>query len=272
VLARAPSTDHDRSVQIPPRLLFALPVAALAAVTFAACGDDGNDISAPSSDDLAGRTFVSTEVSGQTLVEGTNITMSFDDAAVAVVAGCNTLRTGYELDGETLVVDEAMASTLMMCPDDLMAQDQWIADLLAAGPTVALAEDTLTLTSGDVTITLADEASGESANDLQGLAWTMVSLDNADGTLEAPEGAYLSYEDDTVFVATGCNTGSGSAEVADGTVTFGPLMSTLIGCEPDLAAWETAVFAVLAGEVTYEVDGDTLTLTGDGGTLTLEAL
>ena len=57
----------------------AIALLALAGLTFAACGSDdsGSSDGGPTAADLDGRTFVSTEVTGHDLVEGTEINMTF---------------------------------------------------------------------------------------------------------------------------------------------------------------------------------------------------
>ena len=142
----------------------------LIAVVLTGCGgdDDSGDPSddapddsaaaeaaaaAPTSDDLEGKTFVATEVSGATIVEGTEILVTFEDGAVIVAAGCNTQRGGYAIADGTMTVDP-LAATMMACDDALMAQDQLMAELLGAGPTVALDGDELTIASATTTVTL----------------------------------------------------------------------------------------------------------------------
>ena len=67
----------------------------------------------------------------------------------------------------------------------------------------------------------------------------------------------------------GCNTFSGTYTTDGDTISFGPLASTMMACEPPIMEQETVYFAALDGATTYAVDGDTLTISGDAGTLTL---
>ena len=53
---------------------------------------------------LDGRTFVSTAVEGYTLVDGTQIPLTFDGANLAAAGGCNQLASTWSLEGDTLVV------------------------------------------------------------------------------------------------------------------------------------------------------------------------
>jgi heat shock protein HslJ len=137
-----------------PRLRVLAMLAALA-VLGAACDDDGND-SEVSMENLDGRTFVAGEIEGFTLVEGTELTLTFAADSVVANAGCNTMQGQYEIVDDVLTIEGAMAATLMACPDDLQAQDTWVSDFLSGGPTVTLAGDTLTLTADDATVTATE--------------------------------------------------------------------------------------------------------------------
>lgn len=99
--------------------------------------------------------------------------------------------------------------------------------------------------------------------------WTILSL-TADGeSTDAPDGATLSFADGTVVLATGCNRGNAPAEVGDGTLTIGPAGLTRMACADDVMAWEDQLVAFLEGELTYELDGETLVLAREGSELTL---
>lgn len=95
---------------------------------------------------LAGRTFVSTATRGRTLVPGTTVRVTFRDGGLAVRAGCNTLfgPAGW---AEGILAAPALASTMMACAPELMAQDEWLAALLQSRPAIEL--DGRTLTIGD---------------------------------------------------------------------------------------------------------------------------
>lgn len=242
-----------------------LAVLAASALMLAACGsdDDSSSGSAPTADDLAGSAFESTAVTGQDLVADTTVILSFEADAIGARAGCNAMSGGYSISDGTLEVS-TMASTMMACDDALMAQDTWLNEFLASGPEIALDGDTLTLTGAESTITLTAKAPAE----LEGTTWML------DGTLanqgistipvDAEGVATLTISDGTAQIATGCNSGSGSAEITDTTITFGPIALTRMACAADVMDLETMVITVLDGEVTYEIDGDRLLLRKDG--------
>ncbi|MGM0384467.1 MAG: META domain-containing protein [Actinomycetota bacterium] len=123
-------------------------VAAIAALALSGCSG---------SSELEGRTFTATEVRGHDLVEGSEMTITFEDGQVSANAGCNTLFGAASWDGGTLDVAEALASTMMACDDALMAQDQWLSDFLTSDPALSLAGTTLKLGDDSAGLTLTEE-------------------------------------------------------------------------------------------------------------------
>lgn len=141
----------------PHRFIAALGLVAL--LTTAACSDDKDDDTEPaaaavSAEDLDGSSFASTSVEGQTLVEGSTITLDFAEGRISANAGCNTMNSSYAVEDGELKVDQ-MAQTLMACEEALQSQDEWVAAFLTSSPNIDLAGDVLTLTTDDTTLTLA---------------------------------------------------------------------------------------------------------------------
>lgn len=247
-----------------------LAVATIAcAVALMGCGDDSSSSGSkePVAADLDGRTFLSTEVEGQTLVEGTQVTLTFTADSVSAVAGCNTMNGGYTIEDGALEV-AAMLQTLMACDPETTAQDAWVSALLAGGPAITLADDELVLKGSDVTLTLGDRTEVANENALDGRSWDIVSLDAA----QAPEGAYLSVADGRLYVATGCNRGFGDLTVSDSAVEVGPIALTRMACEPAVNEWEQALTVFLTGSLDYTVTDAEVTLTNGTQTLTLNEI
>ena len=66
----------------------------------------------------------------------------------------------------------------------------------------------------------------------------------------------------------GCNGFGGDYTQAGNTLTFGPIMRTLMACEGQRMEQEDAAMQVLVDTATFTLDGDTLTIfSADGGTL-----
>ena len=103
--------------------------------------------------------------------------------------------------------------------------------------------------------------------------WKLTSYGPADSPSPAVEDteAGLTFNNDgTVTGHSGCN-GLGGNYAVEGNdqVTFSEIVSTLIACEEPLMTQETAVHQVLTDTATYQIDGNTLTLTNNDMVLVL---
>lgn len=236
---------------------------ALAGLIVAACGsDDSSSSGSVTAADLSDRGFVSSDVTGYELVQGSEITMRFLDDAVSVNAGCNTMNGRFEITDGVFTADQ-LAMTMMACLDPLMAQDTWLSEFLASSPDIALDGSTLTLTGSDATIVLVEIEPA----DLVGTTWRVTGTvaNEAVASVPAESTASITIGDDgTVGLFTGCNSGGGDVEVGDDTITFDAIATTLQACEGPIDELERNVLAVLQGEVAYEITGDSLSLRTDG--------
>jgi heat shock protein HslJ len=228
-----------------------------------ACGSDDSSGSVP---DVDGREFISTEVVGHQLVEGSTIRLAFEDGSVAANAGCNSMSGGYTFDGDILRV-EMMAMTEMGCDEALMDQDAFLSGFLTSGPTVAVDGDEMTLVSGEEQITFLDREVADPDRPLEGTLWIVDGIVSDDAVSSTPAGApeaTLMIEDGQANVDTSCNSATTSVEVTGTTLTFGPMATTLVLCEfHDL---ETAVLTTLSGEVEYEIEAGHLSIRHPDGT------
>lgn len=249
----------------------AAPVSALlvtAALLLAACGDDDPATAAVTAADLDGREFVSTRVAGAAMVADTHLSLAFQGGRLAGFAGCNTFTGGYSIDGASLVIAEALAMTRMLCDEPHTAQDAWFADLLNGRPTLVLDGDELTVTGSDITVVFTDPPLA--ATRLEGTTWRIDQFVVDGVPLDVPDGAVVSFAEDSVNVTSGCNSAFGPVAFGDGTVTVGPLGQTLMLCEGELDAFETTLFGFLQTELAYTADGTVVTVTGGANTLTLQ--
>ncbi|CAN5413463.1 hypothetical protein BH10ACT9_BH10ACT9_17410 [soil metagenome] len=134
------------------------------------------------------------------------------------------------------------------------------------------------------TAALAGCAGQDAPRSLEGTSWRLVmieSMNDAQGNTPVPDpGAFtVRFGDDgTAAFQLDCNSGSGTFEAAPtgdgetGTLTFGPIATTLMGCpEPSL---DQDVGAALPHVRGYIFKGDQLhmSLMADGGILSWEAL
>jgi len=234
----------------------------VAALLLAGCGSvsaDGGGSGAGGDDALAGRTFVSPRFS-----------LAFDDNdAISAHAGCNTMFAPYDATDDRLTLTEPLGGTEMACEDRLMAQDEWLADFLAADPAYELVEDALTLTGNDNTIELVDEELAVPDAALTGTEWVLEGIvsgsDETGAVASVPAGvrSNLSFTaDDRLLAELGCNGGGGQVTVGDSTLVVREFGQRLMACGGAKDQVERTVAGVLGGdaEIGYVLDGETLTL------------
>ena len=117
-------------------------------------------------------------------------------------------------------------------------------------------------------------ASKENTRSLVG-SWRLTAYGPVDSTTPAvPDvDAFLIFgEDGTLAGNTGCNELGGDYTVEGDQITFGQIVSTRIAC-PDLQmAQEEAMLRVLMETASFNIEGDTLTITKNDMVLVFEAM
>jgi heat shock protein HslJ len=215
-----------------------------------------------------GNTYLSTSVS-RDLVGGTRIELRFGtDGRLTARAGCNHLSGEAELDDGRLVVS-ALETTEMGCDPPRHEQDRWLAALLASRPELRLTGSELVLDGDGTRITLSDREVADPDRPLAGPVWVLDTLLDGQSAGSVPAGvtATLTFGADGRLTGSGgCNQLSGGYTSTAGRITFTGIGSTRMACpgEPDRV--ETAVLAVLRGDVAYTIEASRLTLTAPDGT------
>ncbi len=126
---------------------------------------------------------------------------------------------------------------------------------------------TLGLAGAAMLALAACSAVGESAS-LEGTLWALESYQNADGeTVDAVpnSGARAEFKNGEVSGASGCNRFFGAYEVDGNSISIGPLGSTLMACPPPLMDQEFGFMTSLQSAASYEISGDTLTMSNEDG-------
>lgn len=160
-MSDAPTTSTRRRRTSAVLLALTLVTAACGSTDDEPAGTASSASAAPApvtAAELEGGTFLSEDVQGRALAEGTQVKVAFEDATMAVSAGCNTLFGGYELTDGTLRWSAMPASTRMGCPDELAAQDDWLTTVFAGGVAASTDGDRLVLRGDGATLTLARDA------------------------------------------------------------------------------------------------------------------
>lgn len=229
----------------------------------AACGEQAPPAGAAP---LAGQVFLSDEVTvagkPHALAPRTRVSLEFtDDGRLIATAGCNTMSGPVRTSEGRLEVDDLVVTELG-CDPERHAQDEWLARILGAGPEWRRHGSGLTVTAGDTELVLSRRAD----RTLEHTTWRLDTIIDGQTASSVPDGAAtLVFDGKRVEADTGCNGAGGEYTRSGDTIDVRPGARTLMACSPDIMAMESAVDAVLRGEVTVELDGDRLTLTNSSG-------
>lgn len=253
-------------------------VALLLVAVLSACGTEGGPTPAgPAPADLSGTYVVTSVTDGgadRPAVEGSEIRLSFKAGTLGIHAGCNHLSGSYSVTGDRLEVG-AMGGTEMGCPQPLMDQDAWLAGLFAAPVTVG--EDPLTLTSGDVVLTLKPREEVSPDRPLLGTRWVLDGVIDGQSVGSIPAGpeVVLALEEGKPASVTGLCNGFGaevSVSEADRTIAWEPGMRTLMACaDPARQKLDEQVSSLLTGDTAYVIEERQLTIRRDAIGLTFRA-
>ncbi len=182
--------------------------------------------------DLEGSEWVLSSVNGETPLQGTQITLAFEDGVAGGFGGCNAYGGQYTRDGADLSIDE-IASTAQAClePEGVMEQEAAYMDTLSRVASYQVADGRLELLddAGEVRLVYTRQEVFEGdPGDLAGTEWRLVSLDGAplDGAPlnGGPFGEDMTYsmafEENRYSGLAGCRHFEGEYQAGDGEIGF----------------------------------------------------
>jgi heat shock protein HslJ len=105
--------------------------------------------------------------------------------------------------------------------------------------------------------------------------WKLTAYGSANSPIPAVSDAEASLtfnSDGTVTGNGGCNGLGGDYEVKDDQITFGPIMSTLMACDDPRMTQEGTFTQVMNETASFQIDGNTLTITKDNTVLVFEMI
>jgi len=214
--------------------------------------------------ELDGRTFIAQSVVGRELVAGTEVRLSFRAGEVSVGAGCNSMSGAYRIEDDVLRVD-GVGMTAIGCDAPRHAQDQWLAELLTAGPAIELDDPQLTLRSDDVTVVFLDREMASPDRPLVGTRWIGNGVGDADAISFGPGGEKVTVSfgaDDGFEVFTGCVNGVGTYSASASEISFDAIgYDDSLCADSRLSGLNTQVMQVLDGSpLAYEIEESNLEL------------
>jgi heat shock protein HslJ len=208
-------------------------------------------------------------------VQGTGAGLTFnEDGTVTGSSGCNGLGGDYSADGDQITFGE-FVSTLMACDDPIMAQEEAAHKVMNGSATYQIEGSTLTITNNGMVLVFTRGAPSTEVPSspvfLTG-AWKLTSYGTVDvlsSALPDVDASLTFNEDGTITGTSGCNEFGGGYSVAGDQITFKEIVSTLKLCDTPLMGQEEAMQQVLTETATYQIDGDTLTITNRDRVLVL---
>jgi heat shock protein HslJ len=115
-----------------------------------------------------------------------------------------------------------------------------------------------------------DDPSTPNAEQLDGQTFESTSVEGYE--MVAGTNVTVSFDDDGVAVRAGCNTLFGAFEITGGAITVGAMAQTMMACTDDLAQQDQFLVEFFESGPTITLDDDTLTLVGQGVTITAEEI
>jgi heat shock protein HslJ len=105
---------------------------------------------------------------------------------------------------------------------------------------------------------------------LEGVTWILDAASAGSLVDHVPKGARvdLQFQEGQASGKSGCNTYGGSYEAGDGTLSFGQMQMTLIACDQQIMALESAYLDALGATTGFQITNSGLVLTGGQVALT----
>ena len=219
---------------------------------------------------LTGVIWALDELNGESLVPTTSISAEFDlDGRVGGSAGCNSYNAAYKADGTNIEIGMA-ATTMMLCPDPIMAQESAYMEALSAAATYEVTAESLTLfnSAGEAAAIFGVESQG-----LAGTLWEVISYNTGNQAVRSVIiGSELTAnfgEDGQLTGSAGCNDFFAAYETEDDNISIGPAGITQMFCaDPDgIMEQESQYLAALETAATYRIEGVNMNMrTAEGST------
>lgn len=242
--------------------MITLAIAVLALLLFSACSSNAEGQS------LTEQIWMLTELGGKAPLLETTITAEFSpDGSVSGSSGCNRYSGPYTVDGNNIEMGP-FASTLMACPDLIMAQEALYLKALETGSTYQISDDELTIKDKNsnalAVFTVLDQ-------NLMGTSWNVIAYNNGKQAVTSviigTEITALFGDDSQLTGSAGCNDYFATYETDADNITIGPAGTTRMACqEPEgIMEQEQAYLAALQTASTYKITGMDMEMrTADG--------
>jgi heat shock protein HslJ len=207
--------------------------------------------------------WVASSIEGLPANVNQSITVQFDEqGTISGSDGCNSFSGTYSATDTDLIIDPGLASTMMACEDEVMAQATSFTELLIDSTSYELGDGVLVLYQNE---TAGLIFTGQT-NSLSKTSWGVTSYNNGNQAVVgviADTSPEITFGDDgTISGNAGCNTFSGTYSLSGQSIEISPLATTMRECiEPeDIMQQEQALLSALTSASEWQIQGDQLSL------------
>lgn len=206
--------------------------------------------------------YLSREGELVSLLPNTEITASFESGMISGDGGCNRYRGGYIAEGERIKFS-GLVSTLMLCPDDVSAQESDYLMNLQNATRYNISGNLLRMVDANGTVLL--KYSVLEPQTIVETNWRMLSYNNGLGLFSALAGVEATAafgEDGSLTGTAGCNNYRASYQINDSSINISPIATTFKFCfEPEgIMEQERDYLAALESAKSYRVERQELYL------------
>jgi len=239
-----------------------LPIAAIAILGLTACTSAEADIT------LTSQPWLLTELISQAPLPDTVITANFSaNGELSGTSGCNNYSGPYTVDGQDIHMGP-FASTMMMCPEPVMAQETLYMQTMENTASFTIQGGTLTFNGpGGSPLAVFSAVS----QDLAGTSWDVISYNNGKGGVVSviidTEITANFGEDGQLTGNASCNDYFAPFEVDGDKITIGlPGVTRKFCGEPEgIMEQEQAYLTALQTAATYNIQGVDMDMRTEGG-------
>lgn len=249
-------------------------VLALAVVLVACSGSDETIEPPTSTENLDGTEWVLTSLNGDSLIEGTHITLNFAEGRIGGFAGCNGYSGEYTAADEGILTIPEITITEMGClePEGVLQQEVAYVEALRVAVAYRLSEEHLEIenASGEMILRFAKEKLSINPA-LDGTEWVLTTLNGSN--LVADSNITLNFAEGVLSGFAGCNAYGGGRDSGkyvatdEGTLTIPQMAVTLQLCQtPEgVMKQEAAYIEALQSAIAYRVMDDRLEIEDAAG-------
>lgn len=204
------------------------------------------------------------------LLDTSLIDMRLSDGKFSGEAGCNSYFGSYSIEGEKLTFAHPIGSTMKICPEPVMEQEQAYLQLLNQVNSYHVDDETLVLLNQLQQPVLKFRI--QQPAELENTRWQAAAINNGRGGVvsgASTEVTDAQFIDGKLTGNSGCNQYSAGYILEENRITIGPVMTTRMQCsEPkDIMQQEQEYLQAITGTRIFALDTSKLELRDEKGAL-----